>query len=404
MEEGNNKPGLGTILGAGAGAGVLAAAFMGWRWRQAKKRQQKVNNTFLAPKTEHQVTNPGLEITVMSRSDLPTKMKPVVLSQEESDRWKPFILDSLGQIGRAGINTNVVDGLLVCNVPISELTEVKGNPGQLRGYITKDGKFSKQAIFQEAGIKQAAPLLIMQAMAVITSQYYQQVITERLNVIEQKVDLIAFSQREEDRAKLVDAYRQLQRFSELNHFMEGDIQTLESVSSTVNIVKEKYKEMMKKVDLTKQTILALKDSSEARKMKDRLEQSGYFTYLDIARTAEVLYFVSNILLFRAADDLNLESVRKENYYNDINPRFWDRYCEDFAQKKHDVLKYLKLAKDSALIGEEEIVEYQKQTEIQFDQAEESFKKAESECDQRIRIVLDIDKDGNVIEYKDADEQ
>lgn len=404
MEEGNNKHGLGTILGAGAGVLAVGGIFLmkSRRKKQAEKRQKKVNDTFMAPKTGSQVTNRGLEITVMPNSDLPAKMKPVVLSQEEADGWKPFILDSLGQIGRAGINTNAVDGLLVCNVPISELTEVKGNPGQLRGYITKDGKFSEQAKFQEAGIKQAAPLLIMQAMAAVTSQYYQQVITERLNLIEQKVDLIASYLEKEDRAKLADAYRQLQNFSKLDHFMEIDVQTLESISSTVFIVREKCREMLKEVDLTANW--AWKDSAEAKIKMSKLDESNYFKYLDMAKTAEVLFFASHILLLRAADNLNLESIRKENYFNEINPRFWKYYCEDFAKKRHDVLEYLKLTKDSALIGEEEIVGYQKDAKKQFDQAEESFKKAESECDQRIRIVLDIDKDGNVIEYKDADEQ
>lgn len=108
----------------------------------------------------------------------------------------------------------------------------------MRGFIMTDGKISKHASFSEIGLSNVAPLLVYQCMAAVTSQYYQQIITERLNAIDIKLDNIIKILTADDRAKLKVAYN---RFIELNKKSTYDIadkQIVSEFSGYVEIVRE----------------------------------------------------------------------------------------------------------------------------------------------------------------------
>ena len=62
-----------------------------------------------------------------------------------------------------------------------------------------------------------APLMVFQCMAAVTSQYYQQVIFERLNAIDNKLNHIIEFLAADDRAKLIVSYNRFVELSQKTH-------------------------------------------------------------------------------------------------------------------------------------------------------------------------------------------
>jgi len=364
-----------------------------------RKRQKQVTEGWNASLTPVMLP-PESFIQTVEKNNALSQLVSIPLSKEEQEDWKPFILSSLGQLGYGAAAAASFNGLLQCDIPVSQLFAAKGATGQLRGFSMVDGKISQQGKFQQVSLGHVAPLLIYQALSVVTSQYYQNIIAKRLNDLTQKVDRLALYLQAEDKAQLKNAYDKLKEFSQQSSFSDLDWKALEEISDRMNVIRYKCQDLLSNVNLGIEHEGT--DFAEAESKIAQLNSSCFFIYLDIARCAEVLYFSANVLLVKAATASGAPEDIISKYQNRLSLDFWSSYAEKFGKVKNDVIGYVSLAEKSAWFNKKKIEALLPEVEGQFNTQFCEFKKVSESLDKPLRVYLAINEKGEVVQYKAID--
>lgn len=318
------------------------------------------------------------------------------MSEDEIKEWKAFLSTFVGETTKANLTGITFNGLLECSVPLKDLCRVKDNPEAMRGMVISDGKITKQASFSEAGLGNAAPLLVYQCMAAVTSQYYQQVITERLNAIDKKLDNIIEILEADDRAKLKVAYKRFVELSKKTSYDIADKQIVSEFSGYVEIIREKYRELLLGIkDLNIEYYWS--DKKEAEQKILALQESHYFDYLDMSMQAEALTFIAAAISIKVAMSLgNTEDMKI--YADRMNLDYWNNYVDQFNQIKHDVIKYLELEAETSLLQGKSITKMKDEQLEKFNTIEESMLKLQRQFECRTKQYIQVQKDGGLKKY------
>ncbi len=392
----------------GVGIGVVALGECGRRYYRStaqKNLQKEVDRLFSRSQMERFNrlideainANRKIELTrVDSDSFDPSKYEEISISTKEANEWASFLSNIGGEAIRAGATGETFQGLLRCDVPLTDLIRVKGDPNAMRGLVFNDGSISKHASFTEASFSNMAPLLIYQCMAAVTSQYYQQVITERLDAIESKLDKILAFLESEDRARLKVAYHSFVELNQKSKYDIADKQIISESSRHVETIREKYRNLLNSI---KDLNISFQwcDKKEAEKKIEALNDSRYFEMLEMAMQAEVLYFIAAAISIKVA--LSLGNEEDAKIYSDrLVLSFWDEYAEQFQRIKHDVITYLELEAESAIIKSDSINEMVNEQKRVFDEVEEAMKMIQCTLDCNTSLYVKIEADGSMKQY------
>ena len=392
----------------GVGIGVVALGECGRRYYRStaqKNLQKEVDRLFSRSQMERFNrlideainANRKIELTrVDSDSFDPSKYEEISISTKEANEWASFLSNIGGEAIRAGATGEAFQGLLRCDVPLTDLIRVKGDPNAMRGLVFNDGSISKHASFTEASFSNMAPLLIYQCMAAVTSQYYQQVITERLDAIESKLDKIQAFLESEDRARLKVAYHSFVELNQKSQYDIADKQIISESSRHVETIREKYRNLLNSI---KDLNISFQwcDKKEAEKKIEALNDSRYFEMLEMAMQAEVLYFIAAAISIKVA--LSLGNEEDAKIYSDrLVLSFWDEYAEQFQRIKHDVITYLELEAESAIIKSDSINEMVNEQKRVFDEVEEAMKMIQCTLDCNTSLYVKIEADGSMKQY------
>lgn len=113
---------------------------------------------------------------------------------------------TLGEIAKAAPN-----GLFTATAPVQDLMKLSG--GTVGSAVMKDGKIAAQAGFAEVVIGTANPVAIvagaMQAMALISGQYYMSEISKKLENVDRKLDTLIGYHHDEKVGVLRNVNREL---------------------------------------------------------------------------------------------------------------------------------------------------------------------------------------------------
>lgn len=283
-----------------------------------------------------------------------------------------------------------------CDVPLKDLCRVNGNPDAMRGMVIKNGKISKQASFSETELGNMAPLMVFQCMVAVTSQYYQQVIFERLNAIDNKLNHIIEFLAADDRAKLIVSYNRFVELSQKNTYDIADKQIISEFSNYVEIIREKYRHLLASIN-NLNVDYEWSDKKEAELKIQALKDSKYFDYLDIAMQAEVLTFIASAISMKVAGYLgNEEDIT--NYANRMSLDYWNKYVDQFNRIKHDVIKYLELEAEASWTQRKSITELKEQQLKQFNEVEASMRRLQKQFEYRTIQYLVPQEDGSLKKY------
>ena len=379
-------------------AGVAEATRRLVRRKGQEKLQKRVNSTRPNPeKKDLSVADNHIQLSFLKDDYVDfIHCQETSMSEDEIKEWKAFLSTFVGETTKANLTGITFNGLLECSVPLKDLCRVNGNPEAMRGMVISDGKITKQASFSEAGLGNAAPLFVYQCMAAVTSQYYQQVITERLNSIEKKLDNIIEILEADDRAKLKVAYKRFVELSKKTSYDIADKQIVSEFSGYVEIIREKYRELLMGIkDLNIEYYWS--DKKEAEQKIQTLQESHYFDYLDMSMQAEVLTFIASVISIKVAESLDNKEDMKIYTYR-INLDYWNNYVDQFNQIKHDVIKYLELEAETSLLQGKSITKMKDEQLEKFNTIEESMLKLQRQFECRTKQYIQVQKDGGLKKY------
>ena len=379
----------------------------GWTTKEYRKNRQKklqelVNESQPAPvEKDLSIEDKNIQFTILAYESVNLEhFQEIRMDEDEINGWKTFISTLGGETAKTAFTTAASNGLLKCDVPLKDLCRMKDNPELMRGWVMTDGKISKHASFSEVGIGNVAPLLVYQHLAAVTSQYYLQIIVERLIAIDVKLETIIQILKAEDRAKLKVAYKRFVELSKKNSYDIADKETVSKFLDVVDIIREKYRYLLsgiKNLDIDWKWI----DLKEAEKKIQALKESRYFEYLDLAMQAEVLYFIASAVSLKIAKYLGNEEDAKI-YLNRMSLNFWDNYVDQFNMIKHDVIKYLELEADTSMFFPKKIskkISKMKDSLLkEFNSKEQSMLKLQEQFEYRAVQYLKFEEDGTMKKY------
>lgn len=363
-----------------------------------KKLQKRVNAESPAPiEKDLSVADDHIQLTILKDNHVDlVHCQELPMDKNEVNEWKSLISTLGGEIVKTALNTFAFSGLLKCDVPIKDLCRIKDNPEAMRGFIMSDGKISKHASFSEAGLGNVAPLLVYQCMAAVTSQYYQQIITERLNAIDAKLDNIIKIMEAEDHAKLKVSYKRFKELSKKSEYDIADKLIVSEFSGYVDIIREKYKELLSKIN-SLNVNYKWSDKEEAKLKIQALQDSRYFHYLDMVMQSEVLAFIATTISIKVARYLgNDEDIKI--YTERINLDYWNNYVDQFNRIRHDVIKYLELEAEASWVQSKSIVAMKNEQLKRFNDIEESMLEIQSQFNYRTVQYIKIHEDGTLKKY------
>ena len=392
----NNKI-IYTIAAAAAGA-IEEGARNLLRNKGQKKLQEAVNNSSPKPaKVDLTVPNNHVQLTILDDNNIDlVRCQESSMSDKEIQEWKSLLSTLEGETTKTALTASTFNGLVKCDVPLKDLCRVNGNPDAMRGMVIKNGKISKQASFSETELGNMAPLMVFQCMAAVTSQYYQQVIFERLNAIDNKLNHIIEFLAADDRAKLIVSYNRFVELSQKKTYDIADKQIISEFSNYVEIIREKYKHLLASIN-NLNVDYECSDKKEAELKIQALKDSKYFDYLDIAMQAEVLTFIASAISMKVARYLgNEEDIT--NYANRMSLDYWNNYVDQFNRIKHDVIKYLELEAKASWKQRKSITELKEQQLKQFNEVEASMRRLQKQFEYRTIQYLVPQEDGSLKKY------
>lgn len=377
------------LLGAAEGIRRLI------RSNRQKKLQKEVNESSPKPiKIGLTRTDSHIEFTILEHNNIDlTQSQESNMSEKEIQEWKS-LFSTLGvETTKIASTASTFNGLVKCDVPLKDLCRCNGNPDAMRGLVIKNGKISQQASFTEVSI---APLMVFQCMAVVTSQYYEHIIIERLNAIDNKLASIIKIFKADDRAKLKVSYNRFVELSKKNKYDIADKLIVSQFYDDVEKIKEKYRDMLagiKNLDID----YKWSDKKEAEQKIKALNDSHYFDYLDMAMQAEVLTFIASVVSMKVARYLgNEEDINI--YANRMSLDYWDNYVNQFNWIKHDVINYLEREVKKSWFQNESIKEMMKKQLERFDNVEYSMLELQNQFEYRTVQYIIPQKDGSLKKY------
>lgn len=348
-------------------------------------------------KQDLSVTDDHIQFTILGNDNVNlSHYQELPISENEIKEWKTFISTCVGETAKTTFTISAFNGLLKCDVPLKDLCRIKDNPEAMRGFVMNNGKISKQASFSEIGLNNVAPLLIYQCMAAVTSQYYQQIITERLNDISLKLDNIIKILTADDCAKLKVSYKRFVELSKKSTYDIADKQIVSEFSGYVEIIREKYRNLLSNISDFRINY-RWSDKKEAELKIQTFQNSHYFEYLDMAMQAEALTFIASAISMKVAKYLgNDEDV--EIYADRMNLDYWSNYINQFNKTKHDIIKYLELEADSSWLQSKSITAMKDEQLKKFDQVENSMLNLQEKFEYRTVQYIKFQEDGSLKKY------
>lgn len=368
-----NKKSFGIIAALiAAVVGVLGGIYNEKRKNRQDKLQKDVDNEYseLSKNSESDFIPNDYE-AIEATAEFNPEYEEIQLTSAEDDRLRMFANNSVGEAIKLGVINQGFDGLLKSSIPVCDLCRVAGHSDYVRGFARVDNKIAKHAELKEVSGSVMAPVVIMQVITVVTSQYHMQHITESLNDINNEIKSIKDHLLSDDYGKLgssLDAFRELMSKTKYD---DADKQRALTTADTINTIRTKYKKQF--LDIRNLNIeSSWTGFKESRKKVEKIEKSNFWTYLNIALQAEKLWLMASLVLVKMAQYFGNEEDEKL-YQQRINLDFWSDYSEKYNMVRHDVIKYLKREKEDSAIYHNKIEKLKQEQEKRFNDFSEGIR-------------------------------
>lgn len=313
------------------------------------------------------------------KSEISLKRLPSDLSSVEIDKY--IQLPTMGSV-RDGLSVKSALSSIAGGTTQAGLVSI-ANPNGLfsatvnPGLLTKfgDGTFStmvhgSQGIVQNAGYQAAsvsvfAPLIIFQAMSMVTGQYYLNGISKQLESIDKKINKLVQLHHVERLAKIRYSVNLIKKLHLISHPNIEDMVSLKMMENEIGIIHEEYVHNLTSLD-TQDLKNSEKWHTSAKldELYSKVNDASFDFNLNMAITTdEVLHLITVIELVmnaRMSDHVEnrakrlgelLEVVKTWNSKEFYRARFGETSIADFyasaIEKAHEIY-------DKAILGKEKV--------------------------------------------------
>ncbi len=207
-----------------------------------------------------------------------------------------------------------------------------------------DGTYStmihgSKGIVQNAGYQAAstsvfAPLIVFQAMSIVTGQYYLQGITKQLENIDRKIERLVNLHHVERLAKIRHSVNLVKKLSKINHPNIEDMVSLKMMQNEIGIIHEEYAHQLSTLDLDDlKNSEKWNTSAKIEELYTKVNNASVDFNLNMAITTdEVLHLITLIeivLNSRMSDHVKNRAMRLGELMNKV--RSWD--SQEFYRAK-----------------------------------------------------------------------
>lgn len=330
-------------------------------WWDKYKRNKQIANTSNYNATEL------LPVIQDIDSASPNESEYEIPTEEMKVHLSPMIATAIqdGIIAKSG------EGLLKCiNIPANQLAGWKGQDGVLHGYSMADGKFKTQGQFVQGQFP--TPLVAFQIASFVTGMYFQNMISDQLAIINQKLDRLINNQFNRDRAKLATNHQRLQELSRLD-YEERYLGELEKILKEVDELRRTYRLQFNEININANYKVG-SNKHELELWERSIIDSRIFDTLDIAFVAEVEYLLVNVMLCKMCSMGNPEKNGKiiELCCERHDPNFYLSYADKYHQIKYKLETNLNILSNDAEWDEEGCKEIVERIFTNFEHIEEKF--------------------------------
>lgn len=331
------------------------------------------------------------------------------VNEEEAKEWRN-VYESFagGKALEGGLNAFAYDGLLKSNIPYRDLCKVAGDSDAVRGFVS-NGHISKQAEFTKVGISNIAPLLVFQCLSAITSQYYMNIIFDKLSEIKKGIDSIKEFLEAKDEGIIKGICKRVNELVEKKSYVDTDKKEIASIYQTVDSLKEQYKSLLSKIDLNfKSNFNLFSAKKSANEKVNKLNESKFFKYFEIALQLEVLGILVSLTAMKI-DNVLLNKAEKEKsddscaYAEDIRisanriyKTNWQFYRKKFDETQYNVMEYIKLVNCASFFpNDDDIEKIKKELNDRFKTIEGQLTDSTNILERKVVQYIKLEKDGTV---------
>lgn len=383
-----NIGGLGVV---GVGLALTYYIFRNKRQKRQKRVQSKVDKS--QPKTVDTPKKYDCSVEVVEKTeDFLKKYREVEVTEEEKDYLKSIIYPIGNEVIRSALINNSFSGTLKCDTQLAELLRPKDDPFAYLGGIKGDKGIKGQARFFETGVKEFAPTLVFNILSQITLQHYLQTITENLNELEATSKQILERDMCDDIGCLRTVHKNMLELYNKRSYDENDLTEAKRHAEKAEDIMNKYMIILseKKVDLNINSCMT--NYEEIGKKIEKLEKSYFFNNFNILLCAESLYFMSYYILLKISKQMKRDEdiQRFAERIRTLNSR--EEYEPIFNRISHDILKYIELEAEEAVLKKKEINNLHKKYEDKFQQLKKKMDEIDSFIHQPFSLLLSIEAD------------
>lgn len=240
---------------------VAGAVFIGWRMKNTRVIKSAENLASLAPsELNHSKELAIADIESVILKDIEGQELLITRPNEAQSlekRYREICVRGSSAVGRVvqgampvlaqaqtlnEIAKAAPNGIFTATAPVGDLMKLSG--GTVGSAVMKDGKIAAQAGFAEVALSTVNPVAVvagaMQAMALISGQYYMNEISKQLENVDRKLDKLIGYHHDEKIGVLRSANRELSELVSKIHVDNTDIDACRSIAKSCSEVYFEY--------------------------------------------------------------------------------------------------------------------------------------------------------------------
>lgn len=291
-------------------------------------------------------------------------------------------------VGAAGTNSAIAGKMLsgLYRATADPATLMKLSSGGVGSAVVENGKIVGQAGFTAAGAAAAAPVVIFQALSIVTGQYYLNDIKKQLKQLNSRIEKLIQMQESANRGELDSICIFLRQLDAQEYYSIDDILLLRGKMLDIQALYFNYVEQMKIIAQDESLESMIKEGKfkrNSKQIKNTIEEyrNQDFSYLaQMANACYQIYTMMEILYFKMIAkncDYSSATIEKINrIISDFSSEKKEEHIALFEKVESKVMNFVETKANDAFWGQTKALGFKDSIATEFDAIANSFENDE----------------------------